>query len=178
MRAAKIKLNSVVWLFLLLVVWGCQSGAKIEEQKRPVTSDKPNPNAVKMPDFKFTTLEGKEFTQKDLKKQKTVFFFFSSLCKHCKENAKHLKDRANDLKDVQVILFSAEPIKAIKNFRDDNKMGDFANYQFMHIENKDVFDTFGPMQVPSTLIFNKHHEMIKKFIGNTFFDFVMDNIPA
>ncbi|HAS41009.1 MAG TPA: hypothetical protein DCS93_11035 [Microscillaceae bacterium] len=178
MRAVKIGLNSVVLIFLLLAVWSCQSGPKVEEKKRPVTSDKPNPNAIKMPDFKFTTTEGKEFTPKDLKKQTTVLFFFSSLCRHCRDNAQELIKRADELKDVQVIFFSTEPIKAIKDFRVDNKLESYANYQFMHIENKAVFDTFGSLQVPSTLIFNKHHEMVQKIIGNTFFDFVMSNIPA
>ncbi|OJJ15133.1 hypothetical protein BKI52_39385 [marine bacterium AO1-C] len=171
-------MSSVVLMFLLLGVWSCKSGPTPEQKKRPVTSDKPNPNAVKMPDFKFTTIDGKAFTQKDLKKQTTVFFFFSTLCKHCKDNAKHLVERADDFKNVQVILFSTETPEIIKKFRDDNKLSDFPNYQLMHIENKDVYNVFGPMQVPSTLIFNKHHEMTQRIIGNTFFDFIVGSIPV
>lgn len=178
MKDIKIKMGSLGLVFMLLGLWSCNSGPKPENNQRPVTSDKPNPNAVKMPDFKFTTLDGKPFTRKDLNKQKAVFFFFSSLCEHCKKTAKHLVQRADELKDVQVILFSTEKDVSMKVFRKDNGLDKFPNYQFMHIDNKDVFKNFGAVQVPSAFIYNRHQELVQKIIGRTFFDFIIDNIPA
>ncbi len=192
MRAIKIGMSSLALMGLLWGAWGCQSGVASkdnqltaeqqgptpENKKRPVTSDQPNPNAVKMPDFKFTTLADKLFTPKDLKKQKTVFFFFSALCHHCQANAKALVKRADEFKDVQVVLISTETLKIIKQFGKDYGLDKFPNYQLMHIDEKDVFDTFGQILTPSVFIFNRHHEMTEKFIGNTFFDYIVDHIPA
>lgn len=167
----------LIILVLLISMLGC-SQEKKPTTRKITTSEKPDPNAEKMPDIQLTTLDDKPFSRKDLKKQKTVFFFFNSLCKHCQKNAKHLVEHADKLKDVQVVLFSSEPLKALKQFEEVYSMNKYDNYQVMHINDKDIYKFFGSIQVPSTFIYNRHHEVVNKIIGNTYFEFIIDNIPS
>lgn len=182
MKGRIVGLGGLLLILMLLSMYMCtpkkggeSKGGKV---KKIVTSNKPNPNAEKVPDFKFTTLDDKPFGRKDLKKKTTLFFLFNSLCRHCKDNAKNLVKHAKKLKDKQVILFSSEPIKALRNFNETHKINKYDNYQVMQIKDKDIFEHFGNVMVPSVFIYNRHLELVQKINGNTFFEFILNNIPT
>ncbi|WP_045114794.1 peroxiredoxin family protein [Microscilla marina] len=169
-------------LVLLLSMWSCQNSKggvnSGVNARKIITNDKPNPQAQKIPDVQFTTLDGKPFTRKDLDKKTTMFFLFNSLCHHCQDNAKNLVKHANQLKGKQVILFSSEPIKALKTFDEAYEMNKYDNYRVMQIEEKKIFDYFGHVMTPSVFIYNRHHELVQKINGNTFFEFILNNVPV
>lgn len=169
-------------LVILLSMWSCQNtkegSGKKGSVKKIVTSDKPNPNAKKMPDVAFTTLDGQPFGRKDLEKKTTLLFLFNSLCRHCQDNAKNLVKYADQLKNKQIILFSSEPMKALKTFNEAYEIDKYDNYRIMQIEDKKIFDYFGQVMTPSVFIYNRHHELVQKINGNTFFEFILNNIPV
>lgn len=119
-----------------------------------------------IPNFSFVQLDNAIFTKQKLDKNKaTVFINFNSECHFCQNEAESIKDNISELKNIQILFISSEPIEVIKNFATNYKLIEHKSIIFL-FDKKDVFsDLFDTNMIPTSLIYDKKQQLIKKHNG-------------
>lgn len=73
--------------------------------------------AKQMPDFKFITTWGLDFSRADLNpKNKTLIVFFDATCPHCQKAAAFFNTHLKDLKPYNVLFVTMDENKSIQLF--------------------------------------------------------------
>lgn len=119
----------------------------------------------KIPEFKYSTLDGKELDSKDLlgKGKKIIINFTATWCPYCKEEKIKFSDDYNNVlknkKDIEtVIMFGnygrgekADTIEKVQEYLKEN------NYKFPSYFDKDkkIIMSFGLKSIPTTILVNE-----------------------
>ncbi len=119
-----------------------------------------------VPVFSLSDIHGDIFTQDSLKRNMSVLFlFFDPECGTCRSEFDQIKLNKNDFHNSQIIFFSTLPADTIIHFLNDINFDPSPNMFFL-IDNKadlmKIMEIKGP---PSSLIYNKKGELIKRFDG-------------
>lgn len=113
-------------------------------------------NVYKIP-FKFKTLDGKVFTQANLKANtSTIVIFFDPYCEHCATQAEWFAAASTKFKTTQFLFVTTEPtVKASVDFQQKYFGGKGMNVTFL-LDTDFKFDAyFGYSETPSIYVFNK-----------------------
>lgn len=104
-----------------------QQTAQVQEEA-PGAPVKPRP----IPDYRILTTDSVWVTPAELHKGKpVVIIYFSPDCSHCQRMMYEMKPKFNELKNVQFVMITWSlkwDIRAIKEFRRDYGLKDFANF--------------------------------------------------
>ena len=119
--------------------------------------------AQTVPAFEFSRPDKTMFTDKDLPREKMLFFvFFDPDCEHCQQAVKNIDQQADSLHNVAVYLISAE---------DPGKINRFINTFAAHLKNKKnvlvLHDTlnqfmtrFKPRRYPAMFLYSKQKQLV------------------
>ncbi len=119
-----------------------------------------------LPQFNFTTLKGKIFTQDNLKPNTaTVFIYFNSECDYCQHEAQSIYKNLEAFKNAQLIFVSEQPKEKIAEFANTYKLNNQPNITFLHDATYTFAHRFDATSIPYTLIYNKTQQLVKKQKG-------------
>ncbi|MBX3240805.1 MAG: TlpA family protein disulfide reductase [Chitinophagaceae bacterium] len=124
-------------------------------------------NAIQtIPDFIATDLNGNPFSQSDLRKNIPVIFtYFNSGCDFCQREAKDIRENIRLFNNVQLLFLSTELPDVIGDFAQAYDLADYSNIIFLHDANNKVANQFGISVIPTTLIYGKDLQLLRKYKG-------------
>lgn len=145
-------MKSLFWylsLFLLLSLSG-SSYAQL------TIKDGTNP----IPDFKFYTLDGKEYTDKDFHyEQFGLIIYYSPKCGHCVDQAKEMKKSWDKFKNIKILWVAQNINSNIKAFK-DKYFKDDKNCTFVNDIDRTLFSKFIIDKAPTIFIYNAERKLI------------------
>jgi len=157
----KIKLLLAIVLFIVIGFLGYKISSKLIHKKEVAERIKVIPN------FSFYTLDGKEFSDKNLQKKPSVFVYFNSECIYCKSETKKIQERLEDFNEVQLIFISFEKKEIIQQFAKDYELLDQENVLFLEDRKGEFSKLFDVTSIPFMVIYDEQKKMLKKFKGAT-----------
>ncbi len=166
----KLKISVAIAIVGLIVFLGYTISSKLDHKKEVAQKIKTIPN------FSFTTLENKVFTQKQLKPLPVVFVYFNSGCDYCRSETKKIKKQQQDFKDIQLIFVSYESKDNILKFAEEHQLKDQENIVFLQ-DKKDLFSQlFDVNTVPYIVTYNTNQQLQGKFKGATKIDAILGSL--
>lgn len=123
-------------------------------------------NIKTIPEFSYQTIEGKEFSNNDLKENTpTIFIYFNSECEHCQNEAEQICANIEKFTGVQLVFISFEKQNRIKDFATKYKLIGYDKITFL-CDNKVSFSTtFDVNSLPSMVIYDKNKKLVDKIKG-------------
>jgi len=159
------KLLKIILLVLFICVaffLGYQITTKISHKKEVAK------NIKIIPRFIYQNINGKVFTNDDLKKDIPVLFiYFNTECEYCNEEAQILTNNITKFKDIQIIFISSENINQIKKFAQQYKVNHYDNVHFLYDCKVSFASTFDVNSLPCLVLYDKDKKFIVKIKGQT-----------
>ena len=123
-------------------------------------------NIKTIPTFEYQNINGKIFTNKDLKKNiPTLFIYYNSECDFCNEEAQMIKKNIAKFTNFQLCFISFEEHNQIKSFATKYQLNIYDNVHFL-CDNKITFaSTFDVKSMPCLVLYNKDQKLIEKIKG-------------
>ena len=123
-------------------------------------------NIKTIPAFSYKTIEGKVFSNTDLKENiSTVFLYFNSECEHCQSEAQQISDNVEKFANVQLIFISFEDPKKIMAFSTKYKLDHNDIVTFLCDSKVSFAITFDVNSLPTVVIYDKNKKLIEKIKG-------------
>lgn len=120
-----------------------------------------------LPHFSFINLEGKVFTQHNLKNKPIIFVYFNSDCNYCQSEASKIEEKLQDFKNVQLLFVSFEEKEGIVKFAKQYKLDNQDNIVFLEDRKGEFSKLFDVNSIPYIVVYNKNGKFLKKFKGIT-----------
>lgn len=117
-----------------------------------------------IPDFTFFKMDEKPFTDKDLPKQKKVFFiFFDADCDHCQRAIKTIGEQYKYFKNVPLYLISIDSKDKINNFMNSYGHAVKGQKNMLLLQDKlnQFITKFKPKKYPSMFLYGADKKLIK-----------------
>lgn len=128
---------------------------------------KAQPNAAQLPNFIFQTLDGQPYTQRQLpEKEYYIVFYFSPDCHYCTDEMDDMIKQKQLFANCYVLLVSPLAIHQLKAYHQylANKG---INYQILSDSKYQFPNYFGPANVPTSYLYSRNKQLVKKFNGGT-----------
>ena len=155
----KIKLLLAIFLFIVIGFLGYKISDKLNHKKEVAERIKVIPN------FSFYTLDGNEFSDKNLQKKPSVFVYFNSECNYCQLEAKNIQERLEDFKEVQLIFISFEEKEIIQKFAKEYQLINQENVLFLEDRKGEFSELFDVNSIPFMVIYDEDKKLLQKFKG-------------
>ena len=121
-----------------------------------------------LPEFSFMTMDGKPFTNKDIKfKHKALIIYFDPGCNHCQHQAEEMSLAINQFNFTKLFFVSISATEEIIKFQKKYFNGT-KNVTFLQDAERKIFYTFKNVTTtPTTIIYNKSLQQIGIAHGQT-----------
>ena len=123
-----------------------------------------------MPVFSFLDLQGKEFTNKDLKNAQGMFIYFNPLCDVCRAEMKVIRNNFAYFQDKPIYMVSPENLEDIKQFVKEFRLKKFPMIKVLYDKDDQFFKLFHTSGYPSIYIYNSQKQITSTFVGETHFE--------
>lgn len=135
-----------------------------------------SPAGEKLPSFKFTDLNGKTFTDKNIPNGKPfLIMYFDPGCDHCEMEAKWLSESIDKFKSWNLYFVSISDPVEIGKFRDRFFAGK-SNCIFLSDIEVSIFKSFKNMyNTPTINVYKKDKTLQKQYIANVKPDIILKN---
>ena len=118
------------------------------------------------PVFSLSDLHGSLFTQDSLKRNMpTLFLYFDPECGTCHSEFKQIKLNQHAFDNNQLIFFSTQPADTIIHFLNSIAFEPSLNMIFLIDDQADLMKTMEIKGPPTSFIYNRDGELIKRFDG-------------
>lgn len=170
----KRKLSSTLIIAFVVLLGGFllyKTINKIEAKKET------NEKLQILPKLTLLTIDSTDFDNSKIRSNKpSVLIYFNSECQFCQQGAKEIKKNITNFKDANLLMISTEPLSKISAFAKDYNLTNDSQVQFLHINEEDIFDTFGAVSVPSIFIYGTDQKLIKHYKGETKIEAILQYI--
>jgi peroxiredoxin len=157
-----IKISIVLLLIGVFGYFGYQVISKINHKKEVAE------NIKSIPNFEYLGLNGKVYTEKNLKPDTpTLFVYFNSDCEFCNEEAKMIKENSEQLEAVQIIFISFQTQEEISAFATRHQLLNYGNITFLRDSKVTFATTFDVKSLPCLVLYDKDQNLIEKIKGQT-----------
>ncbi len=147
-------------IFLGLIGYMAYGIVATAQKKKEITA-----NTQQLPNFKATQLDKHIFASNELPNKPTVIVFFNTECEHCQYEAKEIAQHRAAFEGINLLMISSEETSKIKAFITKYQLINFVKPLQMDI--KTMVDTFGAVSIPTIFIYDKDHQLIKQYKGET-----------
>jgi len=116
-----------------------------------------------VPAFQFYRFDKTTFTNKDLSKDKQLFFvFFDAGCEHCQKAVTYIGEHYSAFKDVSVYLLTMDGKDKTDQFMGKYgvKLKDKKNVTLLNDKNAEFIYKFKPRKYPSMFLYSKEKQLI------------------
>lgn len=132
-----------------------------------------------IPSFSYPTIEGKLFSNKDLKENTpTVFLYFNSECEHCQSEAEQISDNIEKFARIQLVFISFEEPKKIAAFAKKYKLDHYDAITFLCDKQVSFAITFDVKSLPTVVIYDKNKKLVEKIKGEVKIENILKKITA
>ena len=121
------------------------------------------PPAQTIPDFKFFRFNDSPFINKDLPKNKMIFFmFFDSDCDHCQHAIKNIGQHFQSFKKIPIFLISIDDQVKINHFMDTYgpQLKGQKNVTLLRDKLNQFIVKFNPRRYPSMFLYSPDKKLI------------------
>lgn len=143
-------------LFFALIAAACLASC---------SSSPPAPSAQAVPQFSFSSLEGKTVAMKDLSNKVVIVDFWATWCSPCREEIPHLNKLYAELKgkglEIVGISMDTDGTDGVRDFAREFRI----QYPIVMGDEKVAEDFGGIIGMPTTIIINRQGKVAKKYIG-------------
>ena len=117
----------------------------------------------KIPEFNFFRLDKTVFTNKNLAKDKLLFFvFFDAGCGHCQHAVKYIDEHRNEFDKAAMYLITLDSKEKVKVFM--NKYGSHLrnkrNVTILLETKQEFISKFNPRKYPSMFLYSQKKELL------------------
>jgi peroxiredoxin len=155
-----LKIIIPILLLGAIAFMGYKVISKIEHKKEVAK------NIKTIPAFSYKTIEGKAFSNQDLKEKiPTVFLYFNSECEHCQSEAEQIRDNVEKFANVQLVFISFEEPKKIMAFATKYKLIGYDKITFLCDSKVSFSTTFDVNSLPALVIYDKNKKLMSKIKG-------------
>ncbi|MEA3318144.1 MAG: redoxin domain-containing protein [Bacteroidota bacterium] len=157
----KIKVTVLLLLFIIVGFMLYVIITKIEHKKAI------EENIKIIPEFAFTKLTDKKiFTNRELKSDRSkLIIYFNTECDHCMCEAEQISQNIEQFSNFQIIMISYEEIDTLQAFAEKYNFTEQNNITVLQDKKFEFDDIFGRSPIPTSFIYNKNKDLIKKFVG-------------
>lgn len=116
-----------------------------------------------LPQFTFYKLDGKSFSNNDIKQgKKNLFILFDCTCEHCQRESKNLNTNYAKFKDVNIYMITMDEAYIIPQFFNSYAKGLNAKPNVMVLQDKKrmFIPTFLPKQYPSMYLYSSTGKLL------------------
>jgi|JI8StandDraft_1071087.scaffolds.fasta_scaffold34629_2 peroxiredoxin len=166
-----IKFSLILLLLAIIAFLGYKITTKAQYKK-----DVEN-RIQNIPIFSFPSLQGTAFTNDHLSVGKNILFvYFNSECEHCQYEASEISKHLDQFHHTQIIFISYEPLESIRLFAEKYGLSNRDGVVFLQ-DKKGVFsEQFDANSIPYLLIYNKEHQLVKKYKGEVKIQAVLNHL--
>lgn len=106
-------------------------------------------------------------TAKDIPQgQATALVYFGPYCPYSRHQVKELIDNIEDIKDIRIYLITPFPYKAMHQFHEAYKLGQYKNIITASDTANTIGTTLNIAGFPYTAIYNNNGKLIKAYYGS------------
>ena len=148
-----------------LAVWFFVKAYRGIEQKKRVET-----NIQQLPNVRLLGLDSTAFVLagQAQKQQPTIIFYFDPNCEHCQNEARELVKQATQFTNVDLLWLSTERLWVLRQFEAKYQLQKrVSTLKITQISPNDADKRFGFRIVPTILIYDNQHKLVKKFVGET-----------
>jgi len=136
-------------------------------------------NIKGIPEFCFNDLEEGEVCNTILSKENAcIIIYFNPDCSHCQYEAEQFFLNQNELKKYQIVMVSSSPAKEIIEFSEKYYLNEFNNFIFLCDKDEEFTIIFGSTSVPTSFIYNKDGQLVKKFTGEVDIEILLKHLST
>jgi peroxiredoxin len=120
-----------------------------------------------LPEFRFYTLDEKQFTNADVETgRQALIIYFSPDCDHCQSEAQELGAHLDGFANTRVLMISGRPKEEVIAFAEQYKLKD-SPVTFLLDRDDNFFRTFGRTGFPICFMYGTDHKLLKVYEGET-----------
>ena len=132
-----------------------------------------------IPAFSYKTIEGKPFSNKDLKENTpTIFLYFNSECEHCQSEAEQIRDNVKKFANTQLVFISFEEPEKITAFATKYKLLGHDKINFLSDSKVGFATTFDVNSLPTVVIYDKKKKLVAKIKGEIKVENILKKISS
>lgn len=130
----------------------------------PVNGQYINSKREKLPSFTYYTLEGKKYSEKDLKEDtRLMIVYFNPLCEVCQNEMKEILSNIDYFNDIQLVMISPSSKEEIVNFVKNYKLNDYPQIKVLHDMNDVFYKEFHAIGYPSLYLYDENQVLLEHF---------------
>lgn len=168
-----LKITILLLVLCLLAFMSYKVMSKINHKKEVAEHIKT------IPSFSYSTIDGKLFSNKDLKENiPIVFLYFNSECEHCQSEAEQIRDNVEKFASVQLVFISFEEPKKIMAFAKKYKLDHYDAITFLCDSKISFATTFDVKSLPTVVIYDKNMKLIEKIKGQVKIENILKKISV
>lgn len=125
-----------------------------------------NSRIANLPAVAFSLMYGQDFNLQNVRANMPVLITsFSPDCDHCQHHATELYGHRNDLVNTSIVMITRADSIATRKFAEQYKLNTMTNVIFLQDKNDLFYKTFNLPAIPSMVIYNRHHKLVKTISG-------------
>ncbi len=133
-------------------------------------SDEPTTEAEttrqQLPTAVLQTTSGGSFQFSSLPEGKpVVLMFFSPTCPYCQEETAEITAHANLNEEAAIVMVSTFDRSSLRQYVEDYNLSQFGNIRVVRDLSGSLFKQYGVQSVPTTIVYDGSHRMVKAFRG-------------
>ncbi len=105
-----------------------------------------------------------------------MIIYFSPDCEYCQYEATQLKNDMRYFDRTEILMVTRSDEATTEEFARDYGLSQYSNVHFLLDKTDQFYKTFRTHFFPSIFIYNKEHKLIKKFIGETKIEAIVEAV--
>lgn len=122
-----------------------------------------------MPQFEFISITNNIYSHKDFltRKRPVAIIYFNSDCDFCKHEINEIQTKIELFSDIDFVLVSSQTAYELNAFFQNTTFRNYQNVKICVCDGLKLYDWFGNLVAPTTMIYSKDGDLIRKFSGAT-----------
>ena len=138
-------------------------------------NNKRHDNYEKLPEFSYNTLDGKKFSNTDLKpNERLMSVYFNPLCELCQDETSQILENINYFQDIQIVMVTPGAKEEVLKFVSKFKLNKYHQITVLHDKEDTFYKKFDAMGYPTMYLYDTNNKMISKFETEVEFDEIRD----
>lgn len=164
--------KNIIWIIILLLVisWSYIAFVLHKSGKKVALYQE-------VPPVVLTAIDNRNKILSDYDSDNSLLFiFFDTHCDFCQFELKELEKQVPEFVNTDIVLVSAEPLDTLRKFDKNHKFKNYLNCGIYHCPYGNLQKYFGKLVSPVALIYGVDRKLIKRFIGGTRIDEMLNVI--